>query len=102
MARRPETDLPPNVAAHVRRQLIGRDWESLLSDLRGLCADCPADRDPDICIYCPLEGIAVDAATLTLKARLEKMKKSQNHKKAVRDEIGTINGTVTTDGGEES
>lgn len=102
MAKHPNTDLPPNVAAHVRRQLIGRDWESLLSDLRGLCADCPADRDPDICINCPLEGIAVDAATLTLKARLEKMKKSQNHKKAVRDEIGTINGTLTTDGGEES
>lgn len=94
MGRRPSSDLPPNVAAHVRRQLIGRDWESLLSDLRGLCADCPADRDPDICINCPLEGIAVDAATLTLKARLEKMKKSQTNKKAVRNEMGTINRTL--------
>lgn len=94
MGRRPSSDLPPNVAAHVRRQLIGRDWESLLSDLRGLCADCPADRDPDICINCPLEGIAVDAATLTLKARLEKLKKSQTSKKVAREEIGTINGTI--------
>lgn len=102
MGKRPNTDLPPNVAAHVRRQSISREWESLLSDLRSLCADCPADRDPDICINCPLEGIAVDAATLTLKARLEKMKKSQNHKKTVRAVIGTINRTLTTDGGEES
>lgn len=66
-------DLPPPVAAHVQRQLINHDWDRLLSDLRTLCADCPADRDPDICISCPLEGIAMDAATLTLKARVTKL-----------------------------
>ena len=66
-------DLPPPVAAHVQRQLRAHDWEHMLSDLRTLCADCPADRDPDICISCPLEGIALDAATLTLKARVAKI-----------------------------
>lgn len=73
MRRRPDTDLPPPVAAHVQRQLVRQNWERLLSDLRALCADCPADRDPDICINCPLEGIAMDAATLTLRARVAKL-----------------------------
>lgn len=73
MRHRPDTDLPPPVAAHVQRQLIRHDWERLLSDLRTLCADCPADRDPDVCINCPLEGIATDAATLTLRARVAKL-----------------------------
>lgn len=66
-------ELPPPVAAHVQQQLVRQDWETLLSDLRTLCADCPADGDPDICISCPLEGIALDAATLTLKARVAKL-----------------------------
>lgn len=70
---RPDTTLPPKVAAHVQRQLVKRDWDSLLADLRTLCVDCPADRDPDICINCPLEGIAVDAATVTLKAKIAKI-----------------------------
>lgn len=73
MAKKPDTKLPPLVAAHVQRQLVKADWEKMLSDLRTLCADCPADRDPDICINCPLEGIALDAATLTLKARVAKI-----------------------------
>ena len=73
MKRKPDNSLPPPVAAHVQRQLVRHDWERLLSDLRNLCADCPADRDPDICINCPLEGIAMDAATLTLKARIAKL-----------------------------
>lgn len=75
------TELPPQVEAHVQRQLVRTDWERLLRDMRALCADCPADRDPDVCINCPLEGIAVDAATLTLRAQIEKMKKSQSDKK---------------------
>lgn len=79
MSRRPE--LPPKVEAHVQRQLERADWERLLRDMRALCAECPADRDPIICVNCPLEGIAVDAATLTLKAQIEKMKKSQTAKK---------------------
>jgi hypothetical protein len=73
MKQRPDNSLPPPVAAHVQRQLVRHDWERLLSDLRNLCADCPADREPDICINCPLEGIATDAATLTLKARVAKL-----------------------------
>lgn len=79
MSRRPE--LPPKVEAHVQRQLVRADWDALLRDLRTLCADCPADRDPDICVNCPLEGIAIDAATLTLRAQIEKLRKSQNRKK---------------------
>lgn len=71
--KRPDTALPPKVERHVRQQLKKRDWESLLSDLRTMCADCPAERDPDICINCPLEGIALDAATLTLKARIARL-----------------------------
>lgn len=66
-------ELPPAVQRHVSKQLRAHDWDSLLSDLRTLCADCPADNDPDICMCCPLEGIALDAATLTLKARVAKL-----------------------------
>lgn len=80
MSRRPE--LPPKVEAHVQRQLERADWDRLLRDLRTLCADCPADRDPDICINCPLEGIAIDAATLTLRAQIVKLQKSKTDKKA--------------------
>lgn len=80
MSRRPE--LPPKVEAHVKRQLERADWDRLLRDLRTLCADCPADRDPDICINCPLEGIAIDAATLTLRAQIVKLQKSKTDKKA--------------------
>lgn len=82
MTHRPE--LPPQVEAHVQRQLERADWERLLRDMRALCADCPADRDPIICVNCPLEGIAVDAATLTLKAQIEKMKKSKIDKNMKR------------------
>lgn len=79
MSRRPE--LPPKVEAHVQRQLERADWDRLLRDLRTLCADCPADRDPDICVNCPLEGIAIDAATLTLRAQIAKLQKSKTRKK---------------------
>lgn len=72
---RQHQDLPPLVAAYVQRQLVRQDWEQLLSDLRTLCADCPAARDPDVCSRCPLEGIALDAATLALKARVAKLQK---------------------------
>lgn len=79
MSRQPV--LPPKVESHVQSQLVRADWDALLRDMRTLCADCPADRDPDICVNCPLEGIAVDAATLTLRAQIEKLKKSQTGKK---------------------
>ena len=79
MTNRPE--LPPKVEAHVKRQLERADWERLLRDMRTLCADCPADRDPDICVNCPLEGIAIDAATLTLRAQITTLQKSKTRKK---------------------
>lgn len=79
MSRRPE--LPPKVEAHVQHQLERADWDRLLRDLRTMCADCPADRDPDICVNCPLEGIAIDAATLTLRAQIAKLQKSKTRKK---------------------
>lgn len=82
MKQRPDNSLPPPVAAHVQRQLVRHDWERLLSDLRNLCADCPADREPDICSRCQLEGIAMDAATLTLRARVAKIQ----HKGAKRND----------------
>lgn len=93
MTHRPE--LPPQVEAHIQHQLERTDWERLLRDMRTLCADCPADRDPDICVNCPLEGIAVDAATLTLRAQIEKMKKSKINKKAKRQILTDLkNGTT--------
>lgn len=93
MSRRPE--LPPKVEAHVQHQLERADWERLLRDLRTLCADCPAERDPDICVSCPLEGIAIDAASLTLKAQIEKMKKSQTLKKEKRKILNDLKSGTT-------
>ena len=75
------TALPPQVETHVQQQLERTDWERLLRDMRTLCADCPADRDPDICVNCPLEGIAIDAATLTLRAQITTLQKSKTRKK---------------------
>lgn len=92
---RPSTDLPPRVEAHVQRQLVRADWDTLLRDLRNLCADCPAERDPDICVNCPLEGIAIDAASLTLKAQIEKMKKSQTLKKEKRKILNDLKSGTT-------
>lgn len=93
MTHRPE--LPPKVESHIQRQLMRADWDALLRDMRTLCADCPADRDPAICVNCPLEGIAVDAATLTLRAQIEKMKKSKINKKAKRQILTDLkNGTT--------
>lgn len=74
-------ELPGPVSAHVTAKVTATDWETLLHDMRTLCAGCPAEGDPDICISCPLEGIATAAATLTLKARLLKIEaKSQKRK----------------------
>lgn len=73
--------LPPPVAAHVQQQLLRYDWDAKTKELAHLCDGCPADRDADICAYCPLEGVALGAATLMLKARIEKMKKSAMQRK---------------------
>ena len=92
MSRRPE--LPPKVEAHVQRQLVRADWDRLLRDLRTMCADCPADRDPEICVNCPLEGIAIDAATLTLRAQIAKLQKSKTDKKMKNEILNSMkNGT---------
>ncbi len=74
-------ELPGPVSAHVTAKITATDWETLLHDMRTLCAGCPAEGDPEICISCPLEGMATAAATLTLKARLLKIEaKSQKRK----------------------
>lgn len=74
-------ELPGPVSAHVTAKIVATDWETLLRDMRTLCEGCPAEGDPDICISCPLEGMAAAAATLTLKARILKIeRKSQKRK----------------------
>lgn len=74
-------ELPGPVSAHVTAKITATDWAMLLHDMRTLCAGCPAEGDPEICISCPLEGMATAAATLTLKARLLKIEaKSQKRK----------------------
>lgn len=87
---RPNTTLPPDVDRYVRKRLVADDWGRILDGMRCLCADCPAERDPEICVNCPLEGIAIDAATLTLRAQLEKMRKSQTEKKAKRKVLNDL------------
>lgn len=74
-------ELPGPVSAHVTAKIVATDWETLLRDMRTLCEGCPAEGDPDICISCPLEGMAAAAVTLTLKARILKIeRKSQKRK----------------------
>ena len=80
MIKRQPPELPPKVAAHVRAKLLAYDWEQQASQLRTLCEGCPADRDDEICAYCPLE-VALCAAHVAMQARLEKLKaKSQKRK----------------------
>lgn len=80
-------ELPGPVSAHVTAKIAATDWESLLRDMRTLCAGCPAEGDPEICISCPLEGIATSAATLTLKARLLKIEAKSQKRKTVKTTI---------------
>lgn len=75
-------ELPGPVAAHVRAKLISTDWERLLRELRELCDSCPAQGEPDTCADCPLQGMALAAATLTLKARLVKLQAKAKRAKA--------------------
>lgn len=76
-------ELPPAVAAHVRAQLAAYDWDTKVKELTQLCEGCPAERDEEICAYCPLEGVALSAAHVAMQAKLEKLKaKSQNTKKS--------------------
>ena len=81
MIKRQPPELPPKVAAHVRAKLLAYDWEQQTSQLRTLCEGCPADRDDEICAYCPLEGVALCAAHVAMQAKLAKLKaKSQKRK----------------------
>lgn len=73
MTRYHAPELPGPVAAHVRAKLLATDWEKQLRELRELCDGCPAQGEPDICADCPLQSVALAAATLTLKARLVKL-----------------------------
>lgn len=71
----PWSELPPPVARHVKRQLAAVDWDGALQQLREVCKDCPAREmdDENICLACPFEGLAVQAATITLKAKIAKI-----------------------------
>lgn len=80
-------ELPGPVSAHVTAKITATDWATLLHDMRTLCAGCPAEGDPDICISCPLEDIATAAATLTLKARLLKIEAKSQKRKTMKTTI---------------
>lgn len=78
-------ELPGPVSAHVTAKITATDWATLLHDMRTLCAGCPAEGDPEICISCPLEGMATAAATLTLKARLLKIEAKSQKRKTMKN-----------------
>ena len=80
-------ELPGPVSAHVTAKITATDWAALLRDMRSLCEGCPAEGNPEICISCPLEGIATAAATLTLKARLLKIEQKSQKRKTVKTTI---------------
>ena len=95
--KRPLPELPPDVAAHVRAQLLAYDWDTKVKELTQLCEGCPAERDEEICAYCPLESVALSAAHVAMQAKLEKLKaKSQNTKKA-KSSLSKISKKVETD-----
>ena len=77
-------ELPGPVSAHVTAKMTATDWAALLRDMRSLCEGCPAEGNPEICISCPLEGIATAAATLTLKARLLKIEQKSQKRKIMK------------------
>lgn len=90
-------ELPPEVTAHVRAQLLAYDWDTKVKELTHLCEGCPAERAEEICAYCPLEGVALSAAHVAMQAKLEKLKaKSQNAKK-VKSTLSQISKKVETD-----
>lgn len=83
-------ELPPEVAAHVRAQLLAYDWDTKVKELTQLCEGCPAERDEEICAYCPLESVALSAAHVAMQAKLEKLRaKSQNARK-VKQQLSRI------------
>lgn len=84
MIKRQPPELPPKVAAHVRAKLLAYDWEQQASQLRTLCEGCPADRDDEICAYCPLEGVALCAAHVAMQAKLAKLKAKSKKRKIAK------------------
>ena len=80
----PWGELPPSVDKYVKRQLAMRDWNRALKELQDVCAGCPARVSPDmedICLSCPFEGLAEQAATISLKSQIAKIEaKSQKRK----------------------
>lgn len=90
-------ELPPAVAAHVRAQLLAYDGDTKVKELTQLCEGCPAERDEEICAYCPLEGVALSAAHVAMQAKLEKLRaKSQNARK-VKQQLSRIAEKMETD-----
>lgn len=90
-------ELPPDVAAHVRAQLLAYDWDTKVKELTQLCEGCPAERDEEICAYCPLESVALSAAHVAMQAKLEKLRaKSQNARK-VKQQLSRIAEKMETD-----
>lgn len=87
MIKKQPPELPPKVTAHVRAKLLAYDWEQQTRQLRTLCEGCPADRDDEICAYCPLEGVALCAAHVAMQARLEKLKAKSQKRRAVKTTI---------------
>lgn len=82
----PWTELPPPVARHVQKQLEAVDWETALQQLRSVCADCPARQQDkeDICLACPFDGLACMAATVSLKAKVEKLRTKSQKRKIIK------------------
>lgn len=80
----PWTELPPQVESYVKKKLVAVDWNTALEQLRSVCADCPArqqGKEDEVCLACPFDGLACMAATVSLKAKVEKLKaKSQKRK----------------------
>lgn len=85
MPRRNQPTLPPPVAAHVQQQLLRYDWDTKAKELTHLCDGCPADRNADICAYCPLEGVALGAATVALQSRIAKQQAAAKRRAALAD-----------------
>ncbi len=90
-------ELPPAVAAHVRAQLLAYDWDTKVKELTQLCEGCPAERDEEICAYCPLEGVALSAAHVAMQAKLEKLKAKSQTAKKVKRQLSQIAEKMETD-----
>lgn len=90
----PWTELPPQVESYVKKKLVAVDWNAALEQLRSICADCPArqqGKEEEVCLACPFEGLACMAATVSLKAKVEKLRskaqKDQVSKEALKNSM---------------